>query len=422
MSKDLRDHALELRREREVYPTKNKSITGVHVTFVFNRTAAYPPNSLDMKVFYASKELIRRGAYVSWIQLRGESSGVHEGIEFVKVQSLGSGLIHSWFSLLGIVAFCKARGVHCVYGDDWLLFRDKPLRLLSLQLALKLAGVRFVFDQRDPYLDYEIARGKLVAGSRKHKSLLIAYKLVNRLSDLIILPSHEYAEVLVKEQGIDSEKTLGIFRGIDSAIFNPRSGSESLREELKLGDKFVVGWYGWMGPYRRIREVFVPLIRNIKNFIPNGHVLIAGDGDDDLKEEFLKLEKDGIPLTLLNFQPYEQLPNFIKACDVLICPLDNSSVHTQNTISLKIFESLAMGKPIIATRTRVEKGEYKDLRGIIWVGTDFESFVDALTRVHQEYGRYASEAMIQSYNLKEFSIANTFPKIIDQVLEKIRPR
>ena len=44
----------------------------IHLAVLFERRMTFPPNIDDIKVFYISNELIRRGAWVTWVEFEGK--------------------------------------------------------------------------------------------------------------------------------------------------------------------------------------------------------------------------------------------------------------------------------------------------------------------------------------------------------------
>jgi glycosyltransferase involved in cell wall biosynthesis len=241
--------------------------------------------------------------------------------------------------------------------------------------------------------------------------------MIHHLSSLIVLPSSEYAKSYAKS-GVPVKKLLGALRGIDYNLFNPHVDGKGLRLDLGLNQKFVIGWFGNMHSYRQVKEVLIPLIEKTKSYIANVHFVIGGRGE--LKEEFLRLKKEstGDSFTLLDFVPHESLPSYISGCDLLLCPLSTRFQFTQLSASLKILESVAVGKPIVATRTQIASGDYKDLKGVVWAGDDAASFLDAVIRIHNNYSQFAALARQQAEEFAKYTIKFTIAKITDAIIDK----
>ena len=200
------------------------------------------------------------------------------------------------------------------------------------------------------------------------------------------------------------------------SLFKSTIDYRPVRAALGLDGEFVVGWFGMMHRYRLVSEVLVPLIRHARKDVPNVHFLIGGKGE--LLEKFIQLKKDDpeAPFTLLGLVPYANLPSYIAACDVLLSPIDPSFRFTQCSAWLKIGESLAVGRPIIASRTRLTNGDFKDLKGIVWTGSDVASFLTALKEVHTRYSYFSSLAATQAADFRDYAISSTIPKVVDKIV------
>jgi len=381
---------------------------------VFGRPVAFPPDINDMKSYYVTRELLARGDRVTWVRLVG-SGKTHftEGIEFARIPVPPTNPIFTAFSFLRLAFFCVARRIKIVYIDEWLFFRHRPVSRLACIIGLRLCGRKVVFDERDPLIDFEIATGELSKGSRGYQRTIRAAGIGEKLSNLVILASKAYEQQYITD-GFPADKVMGTFRGVDSRLFNPFVSPDSIRSKLGLEDKFVIGWFGVMHPYRQIREVLVPIAREISKTIPNSHVLIGGDGP--LFCEFQSLPTDaGIPATVLGRIPYDDLPGYIAACDVLLCPVDTRFRFTQRSTWLKIVEAIAVGRPVIASRTSISELDFKDLRGVIWVGSDLKSFVNALEELKRGYPSYLAQAQDQARHIEDYSVSSTIVRIVDRV-------
>lgn len=380
----------------------------------FSDRAAYPPNIHDMKCFYITRELLARGEKVTWLNLKGGGPRRTEGgIEFEKIPGSPTHTSSAVLSLFRMTLFCLSRRIRVVYMDDWLFFRNRPLRRLLGVAALRIVGIKVVLDERDPSVDFKIATGELLPGSPKCASTLRATRLTERMSNLILLTSKAYEESYEAE-GFQPSTVFGSFRGIDTGIFNPSVESDSVRARLHLEGKFVVGWFGLMHRFRLIDEVLLPMIRTINQTIPDAHVLIGGEGPLNGMFQELRLNRD-LPVTVLGLVPYDDLPRYIAACNVLLCPVNPEFRHTRNSAWLKIPEALAVGRPVIATRTRISDFDYKEMKGAVWVEPTLSGFMGALEEVHRNYTRYLSLAQEQAHNFDDYAVPHTIDRIVDRI-------
>jgi len=379
---------------------------------------SYPPNVHDIKCYYISKELARRGSQVTWIRRgdKGDRSSA-EGIKLITIRQLQLGRLSEFATVMRMVLRCVALRVQVAYVDEWLFYRGKPTRRLVLAACLKIAGVRSVLDERDPFIDFEIAIGRMPSDPARHQKLRRRQQILLRLSSLIVLPSKAYSDLFASE-GVPQEKLLGTFRGVDTGLFKPDLDPAKLRARLGLSDRFVIGWFGIMHPYRLIGNVIIPMIRDVGRLIPNAQVVIGGEGP--LRPEFDKLDAgERLPLTLVGMVPYDKLPDYISACDVLLCPVDERFRFSNHSAWLKIAETLAVGRPIIASRTVIADKDFKDLKGVVWVQSTLEGFMSGLAEVHQRYPWYLSQAHEQAEDFDRYSTTSTISAVADR-LESLR--
>jgi glycosyltransferase involved in cell wall biosynthesis len=392
-----------------------------HVVFLFNRSVNFPPETGHIKDLYISRELLSRGIRVTWMRIGRKSEVVYrEGIAFVSLGIPGSGAMRGLLTLMHIGRYCRSMNIGCAYADGWLFFRGKPLKILAMQIILKLFRVKFVFDQRDPYIDFQIANDLLREGGLEHLILKFQYRLIYRISDLVILPSSLYADALV-EDGAPKDKLIGAFRGIDAATFNTAVDGRSVKTSLNLDGKFVIGFFAMMHRYRQIQEVLIPLIKSIKTLIPNAHILIGGSGPLEREFHYLRVQNPTAPFTYVGFVKYADLPRYLAACDVLLCPIDTRFRLTRNTALLKIPEAIAVGRPIVATRTKLSEKDYIDLKGVIWADSGLHNFLRALVRIYADYHSYASIAVEQANSFNKYSASQTIPDIVDTILTRLFP-
>jgi glycosyltransferase involved in cell wall biosynthesis len=394
------------------------------IAFLFSRRIAYPPDIHNLKTYYISKEAQKRGARVNWVQVgeRGKKWD-KDGIRFAVFSAPKGAHLPEALRLarrdveciLQLGLYCAVDRIRIVYADEWLFLRQRPFARLMCQMILRIMGVKLVLDQRDPFVDFEIAAGEVKEGTMRHRWLTWVQSLIVRQTDLIVLPSVAYS-ALYESEGVPKGKVLGKFRGIDSDLFKPQLAPNATRSQLGLGGKFVVGWFGIMHSFRMIREIIVPLIENLSKEMPNAHVLIGGEGP--LMDQFERLRRSEAreSFTLLGAIPYDNLPDYMAACDVTICPVSTDFRFTENSNWLKIAESIAVGTPVVATKTNISDLDYRNVRGVVWADSNYQAFLDALKNSQAGLESLHTEAVDQANHFEAYSIESTIPRIVDRVL------
>ena len=117
----------------------------------------------------------------------------------------------------------------------------------------------------------------------------------------------------------------------------------------------------------KVKELAMELGRN-KAKHPNIKLLITGDGDafDTLRaiQKKYKLEDQ---LILTGRQKYKIMPDLIGASNACILPAYKDEIIMQDIVPIKIYEYMAMQKPVIATRLPGLVAEFGENNGIIYI-------------------------------------------------------
>lgn len=390
------------------------------VAFLYTSDAPFPPSFNNIKSYYVSRELLRRGIEVIWLHTSKKiKNEMKNGILFVYKGAPHIRLISTLARILSVYHYCITNKVDAVYVDEWLYFRKNPLARLLTAVALRSAGISFILDCRDPLTDYEVAQGTLKEGSLSYVMKKLHEIISYRFSSLLILPSRAYSEYL-RKNGFKPDQVLGIYRGVDTDLFNPHVEGARIRDELKLQNKFVVGWFGIMHRYRQINEVIVPLIKKAANILPGCHILLGGKGpyQDAVKQAIREAGDNSV--TYVGVIPYEQMPFYIAACDLLLCPVSTKSRFTMLSAWLKITESLAVGRPVVATRNLSSLYDLSKLKGVVWTGSTFEEFINAIKVAREAIIILRKQAEDQAKDFIDYSVNSFVSSIVDKIIDLCR--
>ncbi|WP_245920453.1 glycosyltransferase [Methanospirillum stamsii] len=167
--------------------------------------------------------------------------------------------------------------------------------------------------------------------------------------------------------GSNPEHTSLIGAGIDLERFNPGIDGNIIREQFDIRpDETVLFFMGWLYHFSGLKEICLELAR-CKEKYRNLKILIVGDGDayEDLqkiREENNLMEN----LILTGKQPYEKIPEFIAASDICMLPADPKEKIMQDIVPIKMYEYMAMGKPVITTKLPGLIKEFGDNNGVLY--------------------------------------------------------
>jgi glycosyltransferase involved in cell wall biosynthesis len=152
----------------------------------------------------------------------------------------------------------------------------------------------------------------------------------------------------LEARGVAAEKIVVNPNGVDVERFRPGVGGVEARRELGIGDDEVVaGFVGTFGPWHGVEK----LAEAIK-LIPAGRFLLVGSGSLQVEvAKRLEAEVASGRVIFTGAVGHERVPGLLDACDILVAPhvplADGSEFFGSPT---KIFEYMAMGKGIVASR------------------------------------------------------------------------
>lgn len=135
--------------------------------------------------------------------------------------------------------------------------------------------------------------------------------------------------------------------GVDTVVFDPGRAMGDIRKIYGIDQTYVVGWVGSFSPGRGI-EAVIDIAENLSKVQEDICFLIVGDGSLNswVKNQVQTrgLEKNVI---LTGAVSRQEIPGFIGAMDIALAPYPGAGAAYFSP--LKVFEYMAMGKPVVAT-------------------------------------------------------------------------
>jgi len=189
--------------------------------------------------------------------------------------------------------------------------------------------------------------------------------------------------------------------GPDTDYFNPENFSgKKIREEFNLKDKIIILFMGTPRKHKGVDDL-ITAVKELRKDNESLHLLIVGADKDNPYVQTLQ-EQEGI--TLVGYRDHTEMPEFLAAADIVCVPHKNTKAANAQ-LPVKIFEPMAMEKPVITTDTTDMKEIFANC-GLVIQPDSIEALTQAiLTYVNdkalrQRHGRLAREECIKKYSWK----------------------
>jgi glycosyltransferase involved in cell wall biosynthesis len=169
-----------------------------------------------------------------------------------------------------------------------------------------------------------------------------------RDSDHVLVVSQHLQE-FVASGGVPKNRIEILPNGVDPLRFTPLSADgKRVRAQLGLEGKRVIGFVGSLKPWHGT-ETLLAAFRELHPAAPQAHLLIVGDGPG--REQLEKtVQANGLKqvVTFTGNVPYDEVPHYLAAMDIAVAPYTPNEQFYYSPI--KIFEYMAMAKPVVAGR------------------------------------------------------------------------
>jgi glycosyltransferase involved in cell wall biosynthesis len=203
-----------------------------------------------------------------------------------------------------------------------------------------------VFDPLVSLSETLFERGMVTGNSPIFTFAKLIDKWSFRLADLIILDSNENIKYFSKNYGIRRNKFCRVYVGAEKDLFYPRQ---------KKSRKFIVCFFGQFSPNHGI-EYIVEAAKILKNDHDIEFHLI---GRGQIFNKVRDMTSGMGNVKLLGHIEYGKLPECVKEADVCLGMLKDTE-KIRRVTATKIFESIAMGKPVITGDCRAVRETLKD--------------------------------------------------------------
>jgi len=236
-------------------------------------------------------------------------------------------------------------------------------------------------------------------------------KMALKRSDAVLVINEGLREV-VSRLGAPLDKTRILRTGIDATRFIPAKPDIALRTELGLQETDIVLFFmGWLYNFSGLKEV----ARLLAEADCRVKLVIVGEGDAYQELQKILTEHNlRKRLILTGKKTYDEIPELISIADICILPAYPYEKIMQDIVPIKLYEYMAMQKPVISTRLSGIMKEFGEGNGVVYVDLAEDVIRKALEMVNS--------GSIKELGLKarKFVAGNNWEKITDEFEEILK--
>ena len=248
--------------------------------------------------------------------------------------------------------------------------------LLAVHIKRKYK-IPFVFQYSFPKGVYKVQKPEKAYSLYFGKFESYVTKYILRKADLIFPISKWMESELIKES-IPKSKMMPLPLGVNPELFSPKKDGMKVREKYDLNSAEVILYVGTMDKLREL-DIIIHAFLEVKEHRNNVKLLMVGEGNDrTILEELASRFGIRNDVIFTGQVPYFNVPYFIAASDICLCPVPPLSVYKVSSPT-KMFEYMACGKPVVANEEIPEQKEViEESGGGVLVKFEAESFANGI--------------------------------------------
>jgi glycosyltransferase involved in cell wall biosynthesis len=307
----------------------------------------------DTRVLQYAKALAAHGDSVDVFALRREGSPSFEVIDGVSVYRIQSrrvnerGRLAYLFRILRFLlvsTFLLARK-HLAKPYDVIHVHSVPDFLVFAALVPKLGGARVILDIHDILPEFYASKFGLSSGSVLFRALVLVERVSSRFADHVIVANHLWYETL--SRSVPRNKCTPIINYPDPGVFYPRARAATPAT-------FQILYPGSLNQHQGL-DIALRAFAEVTDSMPGAEFHIYGEGPTrDALVQWTSSTGLSSRIFFHDFLPTQEIAEIMASSDLAVVPKRASSKFGNEAASTKIMEFMALGVPVIVSRTRID--------------------------------------------------------------------
>ncbi|HEY0733291.1 MAG TPA: glycosyltransferase family 4 protein [Herpetosiphonaceae bacterium] len=379
-----------------------------------------------VRYFHIARELVRLGFSVRILALHPDLPSctrrryVQDGVEIWYVGQMHarkSGTVpvrFNAFQLLRVLigsTLGMIWGILCSPADLYHLGKPQPVNGLAAVLALTLRGRRFYVDCDDD----EVNSNRLSAEWQR-KVFAFWQWLLPRLAAGVTVDSQFMADRL-RRGGVDHQAYVPNGADVERLRRLRPAVVAALRGALGLTNRRVIAYAGTLALHNHPVDLLLDAFEQLAPDYPDLVLLFVGGGED-LPELRRRAHDMGLAdrVYFTGQLPHESVHGFLALADLSVDPVHDDDVARARS-PLKIFESMAVGVPIVTGDVGDRRALLADDAGVVTTPGDATALATTIRSLLDDPARLrsaarAAEAAARRYDWRE--IARRWMKVYER--------
>jgi glycosyltransferase involved in cell wall biosynthesis len=321
---------------------------------------AYTFYDSDNRVRRYAEALARRGDRVDAIVLRQHDKSSHEIVNGVNVYRI-QGRIRNEQSPFGYLiklllffmrSFFTVTARHLKTRYDVIHVHSVPDFEVFATTIAKMTGARIILDLHDLVPELYASKFRLAERSHLFRLLLLVERASIAWSDYVISANHLWYDKLTA-RAVSPDKCTAIINYPDPYIFYNRPRTRPLTSD------FLMCYPGTLNSHQGL-DLAIEVVAALRNVAPNLKLLIIGDGPEREKlKAMIDRAELGDRIRMEGLIPMESVAAIMANVDLGIVPKRSNSFGNE-AFSTKIMEFMAMGVPVLISKTRIDQYYFDD--------------------------------------------------------------
>ena len=315
---------------------------------------AYSFYESDSRIIQYARALVHRGDVVDAIALRRPGAPRFEVINGVNVYRIQQRKVNERGPLSYLYRILKflflatvvLTVLHLKHRYQLVHVHSVPDLLVATSIPVRMLGVPVILDIHDILPEFYASKFGTKTDSLLYRMLLKAERWSARRADHVIVANPLWYERLT-HRAAPQEKCSVIANYPNPEVFHPRA-------RTKTNGHFVLLYPGTLNWHQGV-DVAVRAFARVRKELPGAEFRIYGEGPTkpSLKELVKELELNG-SVKINDYLPIEQIADEMAVADLGVVPKRASSSFGNEATSTKIQEFMAVGVPLIVSRTRID--------------------------------------------------------------------